>query len=60
MSEDATTCQAQCEEPPGYWYTHTCTRNATTERQGMPLCTQHARMADKHTFLIRKWKRGPA
>lgn len=52
-------CCAQCEEPPGYWHTHTCGRRATTTHHGVALCTQHARMADKRPHLVEQWKRGP-
>lgn len=53
------TCRAQCEEPPGYWHTHTCPRNATTQRESLPLCAQHARMAEKRPHLISIWRKGP-
>lgn len=53
------TCKAQCQEPPGYWHTHTCGRRSVTEREGLPLCKQHATKADKSSFYIAEWKRGP-
>lgn len=56
---DAPTCQAQCEEPPGYWHTHTCDRRSKTDRHGVLLCAQHAKMADKRPHLLDYWKRGP-
>jgi hypothetical protein len=50
-------CRARAQEPPGYWHTHQCDRWATGVAQGMPVCTQHARMADQRPHLVDQWRR---
>lgn len=65
MTAQTDTCRGRADEPPHYLRTHQCSRRATTERTSegasMPLCTQHARMVDRHgAHLLLDWFRDEA
>lgn len=49
-------CRGRTEDPPHYLHTYQCTRNAKTKRDGMPLCTQHAKMVDRYPFIMAQWR----
>lgn len=53
---DAQQCQARVPEPPGYWREHQCSRRSATSRVGVPLCQQHARIADMRPWKLADWK----
>lgn len=59
MIKEEQHCQALVDEPPGYWHTHFCLRNATTNLNGLRLCSQHAKKALARPILIDAWKKGP-
>lgn len=49
-------CRGRTEDPPHYLHTYQCTRNAKTLLDGMPLCMQHAKMADRYRHLLAQWR----
>lgn len=53
-------CHAHVDEPPHYLHTHYCSRRPSVERRGIPLCTQHAKMARKYPHLLEDWKKAPS